>query len=68
MITVVHLVAGLGMLVVVPLGLGLTAVPGSGTVRRYWWYATANATGFGLCGVLAWQRLRATPLSPSGTV
>jgi hypothetical protein len=50
-ITVVHLVAGLGMLVVVPLGLGLTAVPGIGTVRRYWWYGVANATGFGLCGV-----------------
>ena len=39
MITVVHLVVGLGMLVVVPLGLGLVSAPGLDLVRRHWWAA-----------------------------
>lgn len=36
MITVVHLVVGLGMLVIVPLGLGLASAPGLDLVRRHW--------------------------------
>ncbi len=39
MIAVVHLVVGLGMLVVVPLGLSLVSAPGLDLVRRYWWVA-----------------------------
>jgi hypothetical protein len=38
-ITLVHLVVSLGMLVIVPLGLTLVDVPGSTTVRRWWFVA-----------------------------
>lgn len=36
MIAVVHLVVGLGMLVIVPLGLGLVSASGLDLVRRFW--------------------------------
>lgn len=39
MITVVHLVVSLGMLLVIPLGLGLMRVGGARSAGRYWWLA-----------------------------
>jgi hypothetical protein len=35
-LVLVHLVVSLGMVVIVPLGLGLVDLPGSTTVRRWW--------------------------------
>jgi hypothetical protein len=36
-LTLIRLVVTLGMLVIVPLGLGLVAVPHGTTLRRWWW-------------------------------
>lgn len=37
MLTLIRLVVSLGMLVIVPLGLGLVTVPHGATLRRWWW-------------------------------